>query len=133
MELRKINKIRYNKNPNKKDITGFIDKELVTNGVPKEIIQKVINVESTYNINAVSSTGCSGLMQLCRRVRSMYSNHHLVLNLNPWESNIQMGTLYLSLLHKQFNSWEKALNAYNSGYPHKGYGKTICRQLNIKI
>lgn len=122
---------QYVNKPTKIDIHTFVDTTKTI--IPKKLLKQLINTESTYNIHAVSPTGCQGLMQLCKRVRNVYSNHHTVVNLNPWEKNIQIGVLYLEYLYKRFGSWETALNYYNTGYPNgNGYGKKLCLKLGLK-
>lgn len=130
-ELKIYKEKQYINKPTKRDIHTFVD--TLNTIVPKSLIKTLINAESTYNIHAVSSTGCSGLMQLCKRVRGMYSNHYSVLSLNHWEQNIKIGTLYLEYLYRRFGTWERALNAYNTGYPNgNGYGNRLCSKLGLK-
>lgn len=100
----------------------IIEKYSVQYSVDKSLIYAVINAESNFDENAISSKGASGLMQLmettaiwiaeeCGLQNFVFKEHIFI----P-EINIKLGTLYLSNLLEQYNNDEKlALAAYNAG------------------
>lgn len=81
------------------------------------LILGVIKTESDFDRYAVSSKGAVGLMQVRPHTASYLADTdrewHLALTDN--ETNINMGTLYLSQLMRRFGSLELALEAYNRG------------------
>lgn len=117
-KLSKINKIRYDNSPTKKEIKEFLDTGITI--VPKHIVKAILEVETTnYNINAVSPTGCKGLAQLCKRTQKEMSGHPELKGLNSWQKNVKMGMLYLHKQYKRYGSWSMAINYYNHGHPNK--------------
>ncbi|EIP4369106.1 lytic transglycosylase domain-containing protein [Listeria monocytogenes] len=74
-------------------------------GVPEALIKRVIQVESNFNPNVVSSAGATGLMQL------MYGS-----NRTDPATNIDAGTKQLASYIKKYDGDLKlALAAYNAG------------------
>ncbi|MFD3445992.1 lytic transglycosylase domain-containing protein [Microbacteriaceae bacterium 4G12] len=96
-----------------KNIYGDIIQEMSTRyGVPKELIQKMIEVESSYNPNTVSSAGAMGLMQL------MPENVKEQGVTNPFDpkQNIEAGVKEISGYLKKYNGdLVLSLAAYNAG------------------
>lgn len=87
-------------------------------GVKKSLIYAVINAESSFDKNALSSRGAVGLMQIlpstassvARLLKEEFDPNAL---LNP-STNIRYGTKYLSMLLKSFDK-SAAICAYNAG------------------
>ena len=80
-------------------------------GLEKELIAAVIYVESGFKVDAVSSKGAAGLMQLMPETLEDLGVK------NPFDinENIQAGSVYLKAQIKRFGSLKKALAAYNAG------------------
>jgi Transglycosylase SLT domain len=70
------------------------------------LIAIVVGVESEYRIDAISPTGCRGLMQLSPDKIQDWRNIH---------RNIQVGSNYLEQQLNRFGSLELAIAAYNAG------------------
>jgi soluble lytic murein transglycosylase-like protein len=80
-------------------------------GLPSELISAVMDAESGYRPDAVSSSGALGLMQLMPgTARSLGVSDPL----DPLQ-NVLGGSEYLRQQLQHFGSVEKALAAYNAG------------------
>lgn len=93
-------------------IDEAVEKASLKYGVPKDLINSVINAESSFNKDATSKAGAMGLMQL------MPSTAKSLGVSNPYdiEENVEGGTKYLKgLLDMYGNQRELALAAYNAG------------------
>lgn len=95
-------------------------------GISKETIHAVINTESHYNKNAVSSAGAIGLMQIMPSTAIWISQElqmesfRVEMLLEP-QINIEFGTFYLSYLSNKFNEEKTIIASYNAG-------ETVVRQ-----
>lgn len=81
------------------------------------LIYSVINIESRFNKNAISSKGAIGLMQVMPTTAEDVAKNINLSNFdlkNP-EDNILIGSFYLSQLCEKFENLETALCAYNAG------------------
>ena len=93
-------------------IEDAVNKASAKYGVDKKLIEAVINQESSYNPNAVSSSGAQGLMQLMPSTASSLG----VTDSYDIDQNVDGGTKYLKgLLNQYGQSKELALSAYNAG------------------
>lgn len=90
-------------------------------GIDPAFVCSVINAESSFNKNAVSDKGASGLMQLMKPTADWAAEEIGFENYNykdifDVEINIHIGCWYLSRLMKQFdNDLTLVLAAYNAG------------------
>ena len=81
-------------------------------GVDAALIKAVIQVESNFDPNAVSTRGATGLMQLMQETASQYS----VANIVSPEENINAGVRHLSYLLQRYRGHlPLVLAAYNAG------------------
>ncbi|MCR5536529.1 MAG: lytic transglycosylase domain-containing protein [Succinivibrio sp.] len=91
---------------------SFIVTASDSNLIPPELIQAVIETESSNVVDAVSVCGAQGLMQLMPETQKDLG---VVDPFDP-EQNIDAGSRYLaSLLYRYEGDLDKALAAYNAG------------------
>ncbi|WP_339831586.1 transglycosylase SLT domain-containing protein [Paenibacillus sp. FSL R7-0272] len=94
------------------DFESLISQASAKYGVPESLIKAVIDTESGFNPNVVSSAGAKGLMQL---MDGTAAGLGVSDSFDPGQ-NIDAGTKYLSLQLQRFGGQEKmALAAYNAG------------------
>ncbi|WP_338587980.1 lytic transglycosylase domain-containing protein [Paenibacillus sp. Y5S-9] len=94
------------------DYESLIAEASAKYGVPESLIKAVIDTESNFNPNVVSSAGAKGLMQLMDGTAAGLG----VSNSFDPAQNIDAGTKYLSLQLQRFGGEVKmALAAYNAG------------------
>lgn len=97
----------------------YVEKYSEKFGVDKYYIYAIIKAESNYDMQALSSKGAMGLMQLLPATATEIANN-LEIKLeegtlyNP-ELNIMVGTKYFSNLLKTYNNAMVSLAAYNAG------------------
>lgn len=87
-------------------------------GVEVPLALGVIEVESGFDVDAVSPAGCYGLMQL--------NPEYFPSGLTAGE-NIRTGTEYLGSLLDRYGDTGAALTAYNAGYDtgNRGYAEKV--------
>ena len=94
------------------DYKILIEKAAATYGIPAKLIESVIKHESSFNPNAVSKAGATGLMQLMPATAKFLGVSNAF---NP-EQNIMGGAKYLSqLMEKYDGDISRTLAAYNAG------------------
>jgi soluble lytic murein transglycosylase-like protein len=110
---------RYN--DNKRRFTPAIVKISERFRLPPALVHAVVEAESAYNPDAISSAGAVGLMQLMKGTAERFG----VSNRTDPIANVYAGTKYLRYLLGMFNNnLVLALAAYNAGENaviHHGY------------
>lgn len=84
------------------------------------LIMSIINTESRFDKDAVSQKGAIGLMQITKPTAEWIAKAMKIKNFNADdlydpETNIKMGTWYISNLREEFSTTELVLAAYNAG------------------
>ncbi|MGV8951584.1 MAG: lytic transglycosylase domain-containing protein [Cypionkella sp.] len=79
-------------------------------GVPEDTFLRLVQRESGWNQNVVSSKGATGLTQLMPGTA-----RHLGVDINDADANLDGGARYLRMMFDRFGSWRLALAAYNAG------------------
>lgn len=93
-------------------LKSIIEKAAETYNLPVQLIEEVIRHESNFQINAKSSAGASGLMQLMPETAKSLG----VKNIFDPVENVMAGSKYLrQMLDKYNGNIELALAAYNAG------------------
>ena len=92
-------------------ISILVEKSARANGIDPLLVHSVIQVESNYNMHAVSPKGAEGLMQLMPGT----SRELGVGNSFDPAQNIEAGVRYLRQLQDQYKDDRLALAAYNAG------------------
>ncbi|MEX0968903.1 MAG: lytic transglycosylase domain-containing protein [Paracoccaceae bacterium] len=79
-------------------------------GIPGEMFLRLINQESRWQLDALSTAGAMGLTQLMPSTAEW-------LGVDPADpvQNIEGGARYLAMQYARFGTWELALAAYNAG------------------
>ena len=90
---------------------GIIQSEADANGVDPDLVRAVIQTESSFRTDAVSSVGAQGLMQLMPATAKSLG----VTDAFDPQQNIRAGTKYLANLIDRFGDVRLALAAYNTG------------------
>lgn len=94
--------------------TQLIEKIAVEVGVSEHLLHAVIQAESNYNPQAISSKGAQGLMQLIPATAQRFGVEQAQVH-DP-ESNVRGGARYLKKLLELFkNDLKLAIAAYNAG------------------
>lgn len=88
------------------ELQGVLYEACAEHEVPVALALGVIQVESGFQVDAVSPEGCAGLMQLNPR--------YFKDGLSPAD-NLRTGVEYLGRLLAQYGDTERALMAYNNG------------------
>lgn len=88
-----------------------------TYDVNEAVVFSMINIESHFKPNVVSSKGAVGLMQIMPTTAKSVTEKSDFLNFDLFspQDNILLGTCYISELLDRFQNLETALVAYNAG------------------
>jgi soluble lytic murein transglycosylase-like protein len=96
----------------KKQYMALINQVANRHQVDAKLVHAVIQTESAYNSDAISSAGAVGLMQLMPDTARRFG----VTNRNDPDQNVEGGTRYLRHLIDMFNpNLDLAVAAYNAG------------------
>lgn len=107
-----IRTTRYVAPEKSRSFDDLIDEHASRQGVRKDLVRAVIQVESAFNPRAISNKGAVGLMQL------MPATARQLGVTNPFDpsENVRGGVAYLRQLLDRYNGDERlALAAYNAG------------------
>ncbi len=85
--------------------------------IPPWLLFSVVREESYFDSSAGSTAGAVGLMQLMEETAQDMAK---LLRIKEYDlenpaHNLRLGARYLSRLHQRFESWPRALMAYNAG------------------
>ena len=87
--------------------------------VPENLVYAIIRVESDFKSKAVSSKGAIGLMQIMpiayRDFCDDTGEDYDVSMLEDPETNIRVGTYWLSRMYRFYGNWNTVIAAYNAG------------------
>ena len=117
----------------KTDYSEYVEKYSKKYGVEKELIFAIIKNESNFNENAISKSNANGLMQVMKSTAEEVANKYNINltddNIFEPEINIEIGTIYISILLNKYGNNELALAAYNAGYGNvdKWIGQNIIK------
>lgn len=107
------------KNMYKKEYSEYVSKYSEEYGVEEELIYAIIKAESNFNPNAVSNKDAKGLMQLMDSTAEEIAQKTGITltgeNILEPDTNINLGTKYISSLLEKYKCIEVALAAYNAG------------------
>lgn len=97
----------------------LMTEEAYRNGIPLNYYYRLINKESRYNPDALSSKGASGYMQIMpptfKLMSDRYRGRHRLDRLDSDEKNIVVGSFMLGYLYKKYKRWDLTFAAYNAG------------------
>lgn len=101
--------------------SNYVKKYAATFDVPVSLVYSVINVESSFNKNAISKVGAIGLMQLmpstAEEIAIKLGDNFSEQDLYNPETNIKYGCYYLKYLLNMFSgNVTNAVASYNVGF-----------------
>ena len=103
----------------KKDYSEYVSKYSQEYGVDENLIYALIKAESNFETKAVSNKSAQGLMQLMPSTAEEVADKNGIelteQNILEPETNINIGTKYISTLLEKYECIEVALAAYNAG------------------
>ena len=110
----KIEKLIY-----KKEYSEYVEKYSKKYNIDENLIYAVIKAESNFNANAKSSKNAIGVMQLMQSTAEDVAKDLDLkvseVDLQNVETNINLGTKYLSDLLEKYQDKGIAVTAYNAG------------------
>lgn len=107
----------------KKEYSEYVEKYSQEYNVDENLVYAVIKAESNFKANAISGKNAIGLMQLMestateisKKIDLQFKSEELKEKLLEPETNINVGTKYLSMLLQKYENVELSVTAYNAG------------------
>jgi soluble lytic murein transglycosylase-like protein len=97
------------------DLQDYISKQCEENEIPMPLILAMIEVESSFKVDAISPTDDYGLMQINKINHEWLSEKYGIKDfLDPYQ-NVFCGITIISEHYKKYGDIDKALMAYNLG------------------
>lgn len=93
------------------DVKQILQETAKKYGVDANLVDRLAKTESNYQVDAVSSAGAIGVMQLMPETAQEMG----VNNAYDPRENIEGGVKYLKTLLSKYNNTEQAIAAYNAG------------------
>jgi soluble lytic murein transglycosylase-like protein len=93
----------------------MIDRISESHNIPPTLGRALVEVESAFNANALSSTNAVGLTQVLRSTAKGECGITKLKHLANEETNLNCGLSYLAKLKANHGTWYRALIAYNIG------------------
>jgi len=97
------------------EIQDFARNQSEYNELPYELLLAVIEVESNFNPNIISSTQDYGLCQINISNHKYITTVYGITDFLDEKNNIIAGTMLLGTLYNKYDSLHKALMCYNYG------------------
>lgn len=99
--------------------TNYVEKYAQEYKIEKELIYAIIKAESNFREDVISKKEAIGLMQILEStandVAKLIDIEITKEDLLQADTNINLGTKYISLLIEKYNNLELAIAAYNAG------------------
>ena len=94
----------------------YVEKYAKEYEIEEELIYAIIKAESNFKAEAVSNKQALGLMQILESTAHEVAGEEITKDeiLEP-ETNIKLGTKYISVLIKKYGNIELAIASYNAG------------------
>jgi len=108
----------------KAEIIQYANKVSVKYDIPDLILPAIIQVESSFDINAISYKKAIGLMQITTNAFKDYKKYnknnikHFTDIKTNWQNNILVGAWYLKYCYNNKHDWQSAITAYFWGMSH---------------
>lgn len=92
------------------DLHALARQDATNEGIDPNLFERQINQESGFNPNAVSPAGAIGIAQFMPSTARG-------LGINPWDAaqSLSGAAAYMARLYTRYQSYDKALAAYNAG------------------
>lgn len=97
--------------PDKKQIDAMIESTAKRYQLEAKLISAIVEIESNFQADALSSAGAVGLMQLMPDTAADYA----IAELYDAQANLDAGARHLLNLFKEFKDLDLVLAAYNAG------------------
>jgi soluble lytic murein transglycosylase-like protein len=88
---------------------------LSQNQVPAAVVLGILEQESQFKADAISSKGARGIAQMMPATFKSYNVNPMIQNLMDPATNIRASINYLAELHAQYGNWKDVLRSYQAG------------------